>query len=246
MNKVHSNEEGFSLVESFLLIIVIVLIAFTGWYIYHTDHKTTATTLSTNTPKTSTNTTTTTNNAYAGWKTGTLQYEQINYMYPSNWTLSGSSMSASQQNAQTDMGYIFSPGEDNYTLQSPSGNNVQFITGAGGAFIPWQGSGTGIAIQSLGGQYYINFGEYNSGYLPPDFLPGQACLGTTDTSTEGLKEATIPSKYITYEDTSNNDATGSGTDGFCYNPKQQESVASYQSDPDFATAKLIFGSMKFE
>jgi hypothetical protein len=37
----NNDENGFTVVESLLVIIILILIGFVGWYIYHTDHKTT-------------------------------------------------------------------------------------------------------------------------------------------------------------------------------------------------------------
>ena len=251
MGKLQKNELGFSVVEIVLVVVVIALIGTVGWLIYKNHHKTTTaavTTTSSTKPTTSTKTTTTTatTNPYSGWKTGTLQYEQISYMYPSNWTLSGSSMSPSQQNVQNDDGLIFYPGEDDYTLKSPSGNQVQLIAGLGSGFIPYQiFSGSGLTLQLLGGGYYINFGTYNSGELPSGSLPSEACVGSTSSSS-GNANSYILSKYITYKDPTDSPPTsGSGSDGFCYIPKNSESVTAFESDSDFTTAKLIFESMKY-
>lgn len=181
---------------------------------------------------------TTSSNLYNGWKTGILQYEQISYMYPSTWALSGNSQNPSQQNVQTDLGNIFYPGEDTYTLKSPNDNEVELNAGPGAAFIPFQTTGTSLTIPFIGSSHYINFGTYNSGVIPSNFFPTEACLASTKPN------AYITSKNITYKDGSTG-VTAAATDGFCYMPNKPETVAAYESDPDFATAKLIFESMKY-
>lgn len=52
------NESGFSAVELLLTLIVVILIVFVGWYIYHTDHKTTTSANSSTSTSSTTNTST--------------------------------------------------------------------------------------------------------------------------------------------------------------------------------------------
>ena len=80
MGKLQKNKDGFTVVEVLLVLILVVLIGFAGWYVYHTDHKTTA---NTNT----TSNTSTSSNVYAGWKTDTTSISGLSFKYPSTWTV---------------------------------------------------------------------------------------------------------------------------------------------------------------
>jgi hypothetical protein len=56
MNKIRKNNMGFTIVELLLVIIILILLGFVGWYIYHTNHKTTTPTTTSNVKSTSTST----------------------------------------------------------------------------------------------------------------------------------------------------------------------------------------------
>ncbi len=49
MNNTLQNENGFTLIELLLSLVVIILIAFAGWYVYHRDHKKALTNIATKT-----------------------------------------------------------------------------------------------------------------------------------------------------------------------------------------------------
>lgn len=49
MGKLRKNTDGFTAVELLLIVLIIIVLAFVGWYVYHTDHKPKATVLTTST-----------------------------------------------------------------------------------------------------------------------------------------------------------------------------------------------------
>jgi hypothetical protein len=99
MNKLN-NESGFSVVELLLVIVIVVLLGFMGWYIYHNDHKTNV-----NTTKLSS----TSISVYSGWKTFATSYQKLSFKYPNNWVLTDNSTSN---------------GNDDISIKSPSGLTV--------------------------------------------------------------------------------------------------------------------------
>lgn len=248
MKQLKKNEQGFSAVELILVIMVIVLIGVVGWMVYRNHHKTATTAVTTTSKSSSTTNSTkstisTTTNPYAGWKIATLQYEKITYQYPSNWTVTNNS---------TSDACGATPGADNVILTSP--NNEQIYIKTGITCVGDQGSvdfGTAIPITALGQNLYLAFENWSGEGPPgPPSVPQFACLGTTS----------IPNTPDDF--TSKNINLGSVPDNttqnsFCYYPYNEviinssqkqppaETVSSIENSPDFATAKLIFGSMKY-
>jgi uncharacterized protein (UPF0333 family) len=104
MNKIHKNEQGFSAVEFLLVIIIVILVGFAAWYVYHTDHKTkqvTVTSTSSSPAKTTTvgsngNTTNPLPTGTIGTKdiTGTYSYpgQYFSIKYPSSWTVAATTL----------------------------------------------------------------------------------------------------------------------------------------------------------
>ena len=77
---------GFSIIEALLILAIIGILGFTGWYVYHvrqaSDRDYAATANSTVPTRTSTKTSAVT--SYAGWKTYTTSFG-ASFRYPSDW-----------------------------------------------------------------------------------------------------------------------------------------------------------------
>ncbi len=87
--KPHSkNESGFTAVEGLLIILVLAIIGFGGYYVWHTQHKAKPGVAVTTTKSTSpTSNKSPSSSPYAGWKTYTLTLEKLTFRYPSTWSL---------------------------------------------------------------------------------------------------------------------------------------------------------------
>jgi len=98
MGKFQKNQNGFTALEGLLAFVIIGIVGFTGWYVYHAQqnaNKNLATTSSStptfknNSKKTNPSATTTTSKStdpYVGWKTYNATNEGLSFKYPSNWT----------------------------------------------------------------------------------------------------------------------------------------------------------------
>ena len=246
MNKIQRNEQGFSAIEFIMVFVIIVLIGAVGYFIYKNHHqavKVVTVTKTVTKPSTTTSTSSTTN-PYAGWRTETLQYEKITYQYPSNWTLTDQSAASTQSS-----GCVY-PGTDQVTLTSPSMEQVVLHTGTdcigdGGAL-----SFGSVPVNSLGQKLYVAL-ENNSGSEPPaPTYPTFACLAQTSSPNTPLD---FTSRNIHFSGGESSPPANS----FCYYPYDAssdassgnaapvESVSSIENSTDFATAKLIFESMKY-
>jgi hypothetical protein len=83
------NEKGFSVAELILIIVVLVLVGFSGWWVYMNQHKAVVAT-NTVTTYTTMNTTTSKANTYTGWASYTSSIGGLSFKYPINgWTLIG-------------------------------------------------------------------------------------------------------------------------------------------------------------
>jgi len=95
------NENGFGAIEGLLAMILIVLIGFVGWYVWHnraakTTTKAPATTTTAATPQQTVATTSPTKPAvdpYADWKTYNNASYGVSFKYPSDWNIDASSIS---------------------------------------------------------------------------------------------------------------------------------------------------------
>jgi len=225
-----NNNKGFTLVEVLLLIVVLILVGGLGYLGYKQVNKKSTTSTSSTTAST---TKTTAVDPYAGWKTGTLKYEKLSFKYPSNWNLVDNSVTGSK--------YAFQPGIDILKLISPTGSQIDLDAGGGS-------SGTSdVVVDStpitfLGGNDYLNALTYPKAYADPSSLVYSECIGTTPTT--ALPD--VKAKNVTASV-----AAGSFEIGdparllFCFSPMSPNTSESIKSSADFATAKLIFESMKY-
>jgi hypothetical protein len=119
MNKLQSNETGFSAIEAILILVIIALLVFVGWFVWHSKQTanktlasaTQATTVSKQQAKTgSTSSTKATTDPYAGWLSLCSTSGDLCVKYPSDWKLS-------QSQAQTQTQSVAE-----YTITNPAGN----------------------------------------------------------------------------------------------------------------------------
>ena len=233
MGKISNNtnkNKGFTLVEVLLLIVVLILVGGLGYLGFKQVNKKSKTSTSSTTATTAK---TTTVDPYAGWKTGTLKYEKLSFKYPSNWNLVDSSVTGSQ--------YQFQPGIDSLKLISPTGSQI-YLDAAGG-----KSGTTAVVVDStpitfLGGRDYLNARGDRANADGPNALVYDECIGTTPTT--ALPD--IKTKNITASV-----AAGGAEIGdparimFCFSPLSPNTSESIKASVDFATAKLIFESMKY-
>ncbi len=253
----NTNQSGFSVIESLLILVVVGILGFTGWYVYHSQQAASknysaagnsmAPTYKKRTPAksgaTSISRASSVQNPSAGWKTGTLSYEKVTYQYPADWTVTDSSSSTPK-----GTGCVY-PGMDNVVLTSPSNHQVTLNTGVaciGGTAAKTFGS---ISITALGKDLYITLADTDmsgmGGSTPTG--PTSACLSPTATQSgypTGLKSKNI---FM-------NGSAAMPYNEFCYWPYLFNSsnanpprltAQQMESSADFMAAKQIFESMKY-
>ncbi|HSX06495.1 MAG TPA: hypothetical protein VLG92_02140 [Candidatus Saccharimonadia bacterium] len=116
------NQAGFSIVEAFLILIVVSILGFTGWYVYHakqTSDKNYSATNSSTTP-TYKKKTATAVNPYTGWNTCDDTADGVSFKYPSTWTVRGA-----VQSADPCSGFTLASSQE-IALESPSSSGLAF------------------------------------------------------------------------------------------------------------------------
>ena len=81
------NHKGFTLVEALLVVLILAVLGFGGYYVWHSHHKTKAV-AATNTSTTATKTVTKAANPYAGWQTYKSSDNVYSIKYPATWVTS--------------------------------------------------------------------------------------------------------------------------------------------------------------
>jgi hypothetical protein len=97
MGKLQDNQKGFSAIEFVLIVIIITIVAFVGWFVWHSkqtaDKNLTITNSATPIIKKQTKAT----NLYAGWKSYCDTIHYYCFKYPSNWQLTTNGQSDEDQ-----------------------------------------------------------------------------------------------------------------------------------------------------
>lgn len=240
MVKITKNEHGFSAIEMILIIVIVAIIGFVGWYVYHSMKNTSstyysATTISSNnSPKFSKNnehnaTTSSSTDQYVGWKTAILQYEQLSFKYPENWSLTNKSTASPKSSG----GCVY-PGSDIATINGP--NDEQVILSSGSASCN-SGGGGQVQVRStpitvLKSSDYLMF-QNTSGVV----TPVSACVSSTNSTTV---DPVVQSRNVYVYSTSK-----PAYDTFCFYNSADKTVAALESDSGLTTAKLILKSMAY-
>lgn len=116
MMKFYKDADGFSVIEALLIVVVVCILGFTGWYVWHAR----SVGNSLYTPNTTGSSASSGTNTYAGWKTYTSSADHFSLKYPSRWILD-------TNNAPSrEVGY------DSATLTSPSKTVLNLYADSGG------------------------------------------------------------------------------------------------------------------
>jgi Tfp pilus assembly protein PilV len=242
MNKINNNQKGFTIVEALLIILILAVIGFGGYYVYHTNNKTKSASASTTAAKTSTanstkSTVATAANPYSGWKTYTTKYEKITFQYPSNWTLKDNSLTMAEVN--DDMAPVnctLNSGTDVVLLTSPSGSTLGMATGQECHSGAQEGTYVGFTpISVLGGSDYIAYetSPTDSSSVIAATISTSSTVGYDYPASKNITGSSNPWNQFTY--------TPTGT----INPNQGEPLSTFESNPNLATSKLILESFKY-
>jgi len=231
------NDDGFSVVETLLLIVIIGILGFTGWYVYHAQ-KAANKDYSAN-PSVHVNTTKATSK-YDGWKSYTTKYDKLSFKYPSDWQLIDTSNSDDAD---------VTPGQDWIKLIAKDSLGVSIITGdtmydGGNASLQVIAS---TKINTLGHDSYLQF-----------LSDSDTTSGATLTTANAIPTTNIfpTSKHIHLSQaTLNNPAIQGMPSPFDYitlvyneapgNPNRSYPVKKFLQDPSIKTAFDIISSMSY-
>jgi len=240
MGKLKNNQNGFGAIEGLLVLVIVVMIAGVGWYVYKATQKTngayfaaTTTNLQTSpkfakvTKKTSPTTSTTTvktADPYAGWTSYTLSKEKLSFKYPSSLTISDTTKTA-------DSG-------DSVTLSGSGGFKMYISTGLFDFSLPNGGAtvDSAVPVTFAGQNGYIDLYEGGSQKTGVVNIVGLSKSATDPSDLFTSKNATTSSNGRINIDVQYIDVSGN---------QLAKSVSVIQNDPNYKNAVLIIGSMKY-
>jgi cytoskeletal protein RodZ len=236
-----ADQKGFSVIEALLILVVVGILGFTGWFVYHAQ-KTANKDLSSN------NSTDPTykkaqSALYKDWKSASLKYEKISFKYPSTWQISNTSKN------EVGTGGTATPGADTAVVTSPTGLQVTLQTGEAG----FNSSGllvglpTAKPINTLGGSYYLVY--YTNKSQSTTEARG-ACVNKTSTSSENMPS--VASKNIQVAGMSDG-STGPTANLICIgypapdstSPVPVKPISAFEQDTSYNDAKLIIESLTY-
>lgn len=235
------DKKGFALTHIILIIVLILAVGGTGWYVWQAKNKTTKTLDTTareagnaakQEKKTETKPTTKTADPYAGWKSYTTKYDKMIFKYPSDMVLTDTSHAsvAGEDNV--------TPGVDTIKLNSATGFTISIQAGLGGigGGCPECQAKFSDPVTIAGKAFYMNYIDSGSGNIQNiavanDQVSFIGNLGTRNIVITGTsnKAGTIVSG--TFRDASDN-IVG-------------KSLADYKADHFVAEFKLLLQSINY-
>jgi len=171
------NSKGFTLVETLLVLLVVAVIGFGGYYVWQNQHKDETKVSSTKAAVTKTETKSQSSDPYHGWKPYILPYEKLSFKYPSDWMLTN-------EDATTF--------NDTVTIKAPSGLTVYMNTGV------QEGIGTPSIVENLSWATTFDSAPatliftHGGSRLSPDMGKiGGAVLVRSDSNRSGQKDKNV-------------------------------------------------------
>lgn len=221
------NSKGFTLVETLLVILVLAVIGFGGYYVWQNQHKDETKVSSNKSTATKTETKSQSSDPYQGWKSYTLPYEKLSFKYPSDWTLS--------DERATNRDVVSVKSADNFTV------DIQVGIQAGGD--PLESVGD-WSTQFNGSQAYLTFISGGTRFNPNTSVTGAAIL----VSKPG-DYTSIPADKNVKGCAGCNGVNGPEDSymsiGMYYDPHKEMSVDAAKSDLGYNKGKLIVESMHY-
>ena len=231
MNKIFKNENGFGAVEILLVILIIAIVSFGGYYVWNTQHKSSTQNTRAVATKDAASKSAQSTSPYAGWKSYELKYEKLSFRYPATWKADDTSSS----------------GIDTVSFQSSDNFSFNIADGAssGGDSILLD-SNNPLNVKFDGSKAYIVFDHGIAGN-PDNSISGPIT---------GANLLTDPTNYLSYPSdknvvnayNSNYDASGSQlTVSMNYSDfkSKQQTIHQALVDKEFLNSQLVIDSMHY-
>jgi Tfp pilus assembly protein PilE len=241
MSKIIKTEKGFAVLELILIILVLAIVGFAGWWVYMNQHKTVDAKNITTTLQNKTTPKVASTNSYAGWKMYTLPVEKLSLMYPSDWTVSNTALTSTQDDT-------ILTSSDGFSIEISDGN------GNGGDPIPEAPASSAVPVKFVGQSDYLAFtyGTGSAGQGSSDGLVDGAVLQTSTNENNGPNDGyTWPTDKYAYQSNPNfgggpiipGDPTNYILMGCSLKTQITLQQAPYNSD--FKDAELVIASMHY-
>lgn len=233
-------QQGFTAIEGLLIVLVLAVVGFGGYYVWHSQ-QTTITTAKTTAVSSKATTNTATSSPYSGWNTYTFSKEKLTFRYPTTWTV---------ENNLTDSS------NDGVQFTSKTDSSFEVLIGAGGA-VAAVDNYDGNCVQQADSVTFNKTSAYldltgfaNTNAVPPSCSPASATIqavvlsqSKTDAGvsnfflTKNIAQPSAPSASEIVVDIDYDAPNGNGTNS--------KTITEIENDTDYKDAKLVVDSMTY-
>lgn len=231
MNKVTKSERGFTFIEALLIILILAVVGFGGYYVWHTTHKA-------KTIAVTTSTTTTSASPYSGWNTYTLPKEKLTFRYPNTWKTEDN-----LTNSYNDGVQFSSTTDNNFEILIGAGPDVSAIDNYNGSCVNQADSVT-FNNQTA---YLDLVGFDNTAAVPPSCTPASSTIQEVVLS--GSSKAANPTNFLPTKNISNSnivvDIDYFGPNGSNNTPSNAKTISYIENDSNYKDAILVIKSMSY-
>lgn len=245
--KLSKNQRGFGAIEAILILVIVILLCFTGWFVYKHNHKSSNQAVInapaksvTDSSSKSTTTAKQSANLYDGWKSYTTKYDKLTLKYPSNWQLVDKS-----NTDDTDV----TPGQD--AIQLISNDSLEVTIGTGATY--FDGGNSSVKVISSTPISVLGHADYLV-YASDTSIGGGAVVTTTNslpsTSTFPLAKNINLSQSVKSNSAIQGMPAPFNLIGVNYSSSDptannQYPISKYQQDPNYKLAQEIIESLSY-
>lgn len=232
MGKIQHDQSGFGALEALLILVIVGILGFTGWYVYHARQNADRNLVAAGTSQAQAPA-----SPYDGWKSFTLADEKLSFKYPSAWQLKDYTNSGTgNQDYHAD--WLEFTSQDGFTFTLNDGLN-----GTGDSLA--LASGNPVAVSYASQKAYLVFTHPGNPGAPGSVKSN--LVGGFILLTNPADQTSVPKDKNIHGTVAGSPASAPGilVINAGYNAKTFPTVQQAMQDREFQNAKLVIESMHY-